>query len=103
MRRIRQIFSNLIMPPKVTATVACVLDTTELLEAILAQLPPIDLLRLRRVCRRWKNVVQESTLLQRKLFLEMKLMNGTDTLSLHAAFRSLIISMYRLSSVTLTC
>ncbi|KAK6381169.1 hypothetical protein LTR65_000985 [Meristemomyces frigidus] len=51
------------------ATVA-VFDTTELLEAILSQLKPIDLLRSQRVCERWRAVIQESDMLQRKLFLE---------------------------------
>jgi len=56
--------------------------------------------QFRRVCRHWRDVVQESTLLQRNLFLRM---HGTDTLSLHATFRSLSISPYHRFSVTTTC
>lgn len=46
-----------------------VLDTTELLEAILLLLPLPDLLRVQAVCRQWQQVIQSSSPLQEKLFL----------------------------------
>jgi len=58
--------------PAITLTGAMqrALTTTELLEAILAELPPLDVLRAQQVCKYWQDVLQTSTTLQRKLFVK---------------------------------
>jgi hypothetical protein len=45
-----------------------VFAATELLESILAQLPPRDLLLAQRVCRRWRDTIVGSIALQQRLF-----------------------------------
>lgn len=54
-----------ILPP------ACerVLQTAELLEAILLELPMVDLLLAQAVCKTWQDIIQRSTPIQRALFL----------------------------------
>ncbi|RMY13919.1 hypothetical protein D0867_07300 [Hortaea werneckii] len=46
------------------------LDTPELLEAILYQLPLRDLVRAQLVCRQWQTVIDHSKKLQRALYFE---------------------------------
>lgn len=41
----------------------------ELLEAILAELPPVDLLHMQSVCRRWRQVLVACPYFRRKMFL----------------------------------
>ncbi|KAL3423895.1 f-box domain protein [Phlyctema vagabunda] len=43
---------------------------TEVFEAVLLQLPPHDLLRVQRVCRRWNDLICQSPRLQQKLFFQ---------------------------------
>ncbi|KAK5110495.1 hypothetical protein LTR85_001008 [Meristemomyces frigidus] len=52
--------------------VSQVFDTTELLEAIVTELQPVDLLRGQRVCKKWRAVIQRSDTMQRKLFLKAR-------------------------------
>ncbi len=47
-----------------------VLETCEILEYILAQLPCRDLLRMKRVCHQWQALIARSSSLRRNLFLE---------------------------------
>lgn len=48
-----------------------VLNTSELLEGILAFLPPKQLFANQRVCKQWRNVIASSPELQRKMFLRV--------------------------------
>lgn len=48
-----------------------VLNTNELLEGILAFLPPKQLFANQRVCKQWRNVIANSPELQRKMFLRV--------------------------------
>lgn len=48
-----------------------VLNTNELLEGILAFLPPKQLFADQRVCKQWRNVIASSPELQRKMFLRV--------------------------------
>jgi hypothetical protein len=52
-----------------TAPFARILNTTELLEQDLIQLPPIDLLLAQRLCRTIRKAIQTSPMLQTKLGL----------------------------------
>ena len=52
------------------------LGITELLEAILEEVPPKDLLRCQRVCRTWKDTIDGSTKLQEALFFKAKSVEG---------------------------
>ncbi|KAM3414257.1 hypothetical protein BST61_g10912 [Cercospora zeina] len=54
------------------------LNTTELLENILSQLPIKDLLFAQRVCKTWKNCIDHSTTLQRGLFFAPTDLEPTD-------------------------
>lgn len=47
-----------------------VFNTTELTEGILALLPLPSLLRVQAVCKQWRAVIQDSSLLQQQLFLQ---------------------------------
>ena len=48
-----------------------VLNTNELLESILAFLPPKQLFANQRVCKQWRDVIASSPELQRKMFLRV--------------------------------
>jgi hypothetical protein len=48
-----------------------VLNTNELLEGILAFLPPKQLFANQRVCNQWRNVIASSPELQKKMFLRV--------------------------------
>lgn len=53
-----------------SVTAAKVFDVTELLEATLLELPSKDLLFAQKVCRRWKDVIDASTPIQKALFFK---------------------------------
>lgn len=48
---------------------AAVLNTYELLEAILCELPMVQILEVRHVCKTWNKVIKQSKPLRTKLFL----------------------------------
>jgi hypothetical protein len=49
-----------------------VLDTTELLECVLSHLPAKQIFGVKRVSRRWKDVISRSLGIQEKLFLKLQ-------------------------------
>ena len=53
-----------------TAAAHQVQSITELLEMILYELPPVDILVYQRVCQRWKEIITRSEKFQRALFFE---------------------------------
>ena len=55
--------------PKVTASTK-VLNTVELLELVLLELPVRDLLLVQRVCCTWHSTIENSRLLQQALFFK---------------------------------
>ncbi|KAK3653643.1 hypothetical protein LTR56_004498 [Elasticomyces elasticus] len=56
-------------PDQITPASARVLDTTELLEAILIRVNVRTALSSQRVCRKWRDVIGGSVTLQKKLFI----------------------------------
>lgn len=54
---------------RATASTSSVLHVAELLELILAELPPVDIFRCQRVNKSWYNLITQSTLLQYKSWL----------------------------------
>lgn len=80
-----------------------VLGINELLEAILASLPPISLFRPPQVCKRWQAAVRDSPTLQHKLFLKPEAGSGrivyasVHTCKLFLLLAPLITSLTQLS------
>lgn len=60
-------------------SVCKVLETTELLEAIMLHLPPIDLLESQRISKTFQAAVEGSIALKRALFMEPPAATSSDT------------------------
>jgi hypothetical protein len=65
-----------------------VFDITELLEAILLELPIKDLLFAQKICRRFKAVIEDSTSLQKALFFQPGQIDDAAIDAKHHHFRS---------------
>lgn len=75
---ISSFFDNERVNMTMVAAAQAVFNTAELLEAILLELPPLDILVYQRVSKDWRNGVQKSVVVQRALFLAPEEVQGLE-------------------------
>ena len=84
-----------------------VLATTELLEAILLDLPQRDVLLLTRTCRAWKEIVKGSVKLQRYLFFlaagDVTLEPSKGWWKVHREYRKALKEAKQVSYTSILC